>query len=335
MFTSQSLLPYNSFGFNITAGQYAPVAEATQLPLLIRQAAGQPLFVLGGGSNILFTHDPEAVVLHNRILGRSVERETAEEVIVKVGGGENWHEVVQWTLTNNWGGAENLSLIPGTVGAAPIQNIGAYGVELKDLFYGLEAIDLSTGEQLYFAPEACQFGYRHSIFKTELKGKFLISQVFLKLTRRAHRIHDQYGAIRETLNARGIEQPSIQDISRAVISIRESKLPDPKQLGNAGSFFKNPEIDADDFVALQEKFPNLIYYPLPDGRYKLPAGWLIDQCGWRGKRIGPVGCYEHQALVLVNYGGATGTQILDLAAQVMESVLDTFGVYLEPEVNIL
>lgn len=334
MLISQSLLPYNSFGIDVWAERYLALQNEEQLGPIVQNSNG-PFLVLGGGSNILFTEDPDAVVLHNQIAGKEIFKQTEQEVILRIGGGENWHQIVLWTLKNDWGGLENLSLIPGTVGASPIQNIGAYGVELKDVFYGLEALELTTGRSRYFTPEECQFGYRDSIFKRTLKGKMLITRVLFRLSRNHHPLHLAYGAIQETLAAWKIEQPTIQDISRAVVAIRQSKLPDPNVLGNAGSFFKNPEVDANQFNALVKAFPHLVYYPLPEKQYKIPAGWLIDQCGWKGKKVGAVGCYEKQALVLVNYGGATGAEVIEFAAEVVQSVEEKFGIRLETEVNIL
>ncbi|MCB0634338.1 MAG: UDP-N-acetylmuramate dehydrogenase [Saprospiraceae bacterium] len=334
MLIHQSLFSYNSFGIDVHADLFTAVRSIDQLAeILIKHS--QPKMVLGGGSNVLFTHDPESIILHNQILGKEVFRQSDTQIVVRIGGGENWHQVVLWCLENNWGGVENLSLIPGTVGAAPIQNIGAYGVELKDVFFGLDAIDLTTGQSRHFSPNDAQFGYRDSIFKRELKGKLFITHVYFQLSRNNHQINTEYGAIREMLDQLQISQPGIQDVSRAVVAIRRSKLPDPKELGNAGSFFKNPEIDAVAFDRLQAKFPSLVFYALDNNRFKLPAGWLIDQCGWKGKRLGPVGCYEKQALVLVNYGGATGQDVLNLASRIMDSVEERFGIRLEPEVNIL
>lgn len=334
MFSSQSLLTHNSFGIDVRAGQYLAIQSEAQLQRVL-SALDQEVLVLGGGSNLLFTQNPARPLLHNQILGKELLTESEEEVILRIGGGENWHQLVLWTLEKDWGGLENLSLIPGTVGASPIQNIGAYGVELKDVFRGLEAIDLATGASCFFSPEACEFAYRSSIFKTSHKGEFLITRVHFRLSRKNHSINTAYGAIQTTLSEWKIENPSIQDISRAVIAIRQSKLPDPKVLGNAGSFFKNPEIGITQFKTLQQKFPELVYYPLPHDKYKIPAGWLIDQCGWKGKRMGTVGCYEKQALVLVNYGGASGVEVLALAKQIMASVEQKYGIRLEPEVNIV
>ncbi|PHN08396.1 UDP-N-acetylmuramate dehydrogenase [Flavilitoribacter nigricans] len=334
MYKSQSLAEYNSFGIAVEAARYLAITSEEQLKEILPKLE-PPLLVLGGGSNILFTEDPAALILHNRIRGREVVQQSEEDVIVRIGGGEPWHQFVLWTLENNWGGLENLSLIPGTVGASPIQNIGAYGVELKDVFHGLEAIDLQSGETLHFTAEECAFGYRSSVFKTTLKGKVMITRVLFRLSRKDHQINTDYGAIRDTLAEWKIDHPGIQDVSRAVIAIRQSKLPDPKVVGNAGSFFKNPEIEAAQFQELQDRFPNLVYYPLPDGRYKIPAGWLIDQSGWKGQRFGAVGCYDKQALVLVNYGDAKGTEVVELANRIVDSVEEKYGIRLETEVNII
>lgn len=333
-FTSQSLRAYNTFGIDVEARHFVAIQSVEQARQLSAQHT-RPILVLGGGSNILFTRDPEAAVWYNRILGKEIVSSTKHEIRLRVGGGENWHQLVTYTLDHDWGGLENLSLIPGTVGASPIQNIGAYGVELASVFDGLDAIELATGRILHFAPESCEFAYRNSVFKQQLRGQLLITHVYFRLSRKQHTLHTEYGAIRQMLSEWEINEPTIQDISRAVIHIRRSKLPDPEVLGNAGSFFKNPELEADQFLELQHRFPHIVSYPLPDGRAKVPAGWLIDQCGWRGRRIGPVGCYEKQALVLVNYGGAEGTDVLALAQRVMASVEDKFGIHLETEVNIL
>lgn len=330
----QLLSNYNTFGIEVRAEQFLAIRSVSQLSATIKEYP-QAKMVLGGGSNVLFTHDPQQFILYNQLLGKEVIKQTEHEVLVRVGGGEQWHDFVLWCLENGWGGVENLSLIPGTVGAAPIQNIGAYGVELKDVFYELEAVDLTSGKRKTFDAKDCEFGYRDSIFKRALKGRLFITQVCFRLSRKDHHIHTEYGAIREVLAQQKIAQPGIVDVSRAVINIRRSKLPDPKELGNAGSFFKNPEIDEATFQRLQSAFPHLVFYPLEEGRYKLPAGWLIDQCGWKGKRIGPVGCYDKQALVLVNYGGATGQEVLHLAGKIIDSVEERFGIRLEPEVNIL
>lgn len=329
-----SLQAYNTFGIPAKAAAFTKVASVANLQKVLAQKILPP-YILGGGSNMLLANDMEALVIKNNILGRTIIEETAEDVLLAIGGGENWHNLVQWCVSRNYGGIENLSLIPGTVGAAPIQNIGAYGVELKDVFHSLEAVSLETGEVSTFDKQACQFAYRDSIFKRELKGKYCITQVVLRLQKTAHQIHLKYGAIKKMLEEKGIQQPTIQDMSEVIIAIRSSKLPDPAVLGNSGSFFKNPEIERSQFEELQEQFPNIVFYDLPSGKVKIPAGWLIEQCGWKGKRVGETGAYAKQALVLVNYGKATGQEIWQLAMNIVESVKNKFGIELSPEVNVL
>jgi UDP-N-acetylmuramate dehydrogenase len=329
------LAPLHTFGIEAFADQLLTISSKASLQEIIQQGLSKPFYILGGGSNIVFTKDFEGTILQVDIKGKEIIKETSDEVVVKVGAGESWHEFVLWCLENDFGGVENLSLIPGTVGAAPIQNIGAYGVELVDVFDQLEAIDLATAEECVFQKEECQFGYRDSIFKRTLKGKVLITHVYLRLSKQAHQLHTSYGAIQNTLKEWEIETPSIQEISKAVIHIRQSKLPDPKVIGNAGSFFKNPEIGKAQFEQLKEAFPNIVGYPLDNDKVKVPAGWLIDQCGWKGKRMGNVGCYEKQALVMVNYGNAHGYEVKAHAERVMDSVREKFGVSLTPEVNLV
>lgn len=329
-----SLKTYNTFGIDAHAADLLVVESSEQLQELLKKQSAEDFFILGGGSNVLFREDLARPVLLNRIKGKNVVEEDENEVTIAVGGGENWHELVLWTLENNWGGLENLSLIPGTVGAAPIQNIGAYGVELKDVFVGLEAIELSTGEEQVFSAEDCAFGYRDSYFKRTGKGKYFITQVYLTLKKQPQ-VNVSYGAIQDVLLAEGIQNPSIQDVSRAVIQIRSSKLPDPAKIGNGGSFFKNPELGLSIFEQLQANYPQIPHYAAPAGKVKVPAGWLIEQCGWKGQRRGNAGCYEKQALVLVNLGGATGTEIWALAEEIMASVKMKFGIELEVEVNVI
>ncbi len=329
-----SLSAYNSFGLDVKTSHFTHLRQAEELsPLLLHNYA--PIFILGGGSNVLFVHDFQGLVIHNQIEGISVVKDKNGKAVVEAGGGVNWHRLVLWCLDRNLGGIENLSLIPGTAGAAPIQNIGAYGVELKDVFYELEAMELATGKLHRFKHSECQFAYRNSIFKQELKGKLLITRVWLELTSSHHQLNTSYGAISSTLAEQGINKPDIRAVSNAVIQIRTEKLPDPKEIGNAGSFFKNPEIPKEHFDDLQKKFPAVVHYPGSNGQIKVPAGWLIEQCGWKGKRVGNVGCYQHQALVLVNYGGAQGQEIWDLAQRIIQSVDEKFGIKLTPEVNIL
>ena len=334
--TKVSLQEYNSFGIEVSAEILVRIKQVSDAQAIARQFRDKAKFVLGGGSNCLFISNPVSpVLLKNEISGIEIVERDDTFATVKVGGGENWHQLVLWCVEKGLGGIENLSLIPGTVGAAPIQNIGAYGVEIKDVFHRLEAVDLETGEILHFGYEDCQFGYRSSLFKAELKGKVLITSVYLKLRHADHIINTSYGAINGYLAQAGITDPTIKDVSQAVIAIRTSKLPNPKEMGNAGSFFKNPEIPNAQFEVLKAKFPKLVHYPGTNGLIKIPAGWLIDQCGWKGKRYGEVGCYAHQALVIVNYGRATGQEILDHAKRVAESVEETYGIQLAPEVNII
>jgi UDP-N-acetylmuramate dehydrogenase len=291
-----------------------------------------PRIILGGGSNVLFTKDFEGLVLINEIKGINVKHETEDEVIVQVGAGENWHGFVLYAIEKGWGGIENLSLIPGSVGASPMQNIGAYGVEIKDVFFELEAMDIRTGEIKYFDKDACDFGYRESVFKKSAKDQFFITRVTYKLTKRNHKLNTSYGAIEAELEQAGV-QPSIKSISDAVVSIRKSKLPDPKEIGNAGSFFKNPVIEEAQFQKLQKSFPDMVNYPSDSG-VKIAAGWLIDQLGWKGKTFENYGVHKNQALVLVNYGGAEGEQIWDLSQQIIDAVKEKYDIQLEREVNI-
>jgi UDP-N-acetylmuramate dehydrogenase len=328
------LLELNTFGLTAYAEHFADVRSVADLQQAL-QTGIRPLLLLGGGSNLLLTRDLEGLVLKISIPGIEVVEESPETVTVRVGAGENWHQFVLWAVGQGYGGVENLSLIPGTVGAAPVQNIGAYGVELKDVFVELEAVELSSGTLRRFSREACRFGYRDSIFKGPEKGRYCICSVTFRLQKPPHQLNVSYGDIRKTLETNGIQQPGIADVSRAVVHIRSSKLPDPAQIGNCGSFFKNPETSAEVLARIQEKHPEAPHYPLPDGRVKIPAGWLIEQCGWKGKRVGNTGCYAKQALVLVNHGGATGQEVKTLAYDIIASVEQRFGIRLEPEVNIL
>lgn len=329
-----SLQPYNTFGVEARAAYFVKIKSTEHLQNLLTNKI-PPVFILGGGSNLLLTQDIEQLVLKNEIKGVQIDSQSATHAVVKVGGGENWHEFTQWCLKENLGGIENLSLIPGTVGAAPIQNIGAYGVELKDVFIKLEAVELQTGKFVTFTHSDCRFGYRDSIFKNDYKGKYFITHIYLKLTRHQHRIDTSYGAIQQILEQKGITEPTIREVSEAVIAIRSSKLPDPARLGNSGSFFKNPVIPNDQLLELQKNFPGIVSYPVKNDQSKVPAGWLIEQCGWKGRRVGNTGAHKHQALVLVNYGGATGQEILALAREIGKSVEKKFGIKLQTEVNII
>lgn len=332
-----SLKPYNTFGIDVTCASFVKIRTTESLCKYLADNDFQnpeQYLVLGGGSNILFTDRISKTVLYNQIKGLEIERSSGKETIVSAGGGEVWHDFVLWCLKNNLGGIENLSLIPGSVGAAPIQNIGAYGVELKDVFYKLEAIHLRTSERHTFFAEECKFAYRSSIFKAEYKGEFLITKLYLKLNNAQHHINTSYGAIQQRLQDSGILNPNIKDVSNAVIWIRQSKLPDPKILGNSGSFFKNPIIGSDSLNKLKIKFPDIQSFPVGENQCKLAAGWLIEKAGWKGKRVGETGCYKDQALVIVNYGNATGVEVSEHAQRVIASVYEKFGVSLEPEVNI-
>ena len=329
-----SLRPFNTFGIEAEAERYCEIHQISDLQAIARQQGEEPIYILGGGSNVLLTGPVQGRVLHIRIPGRRIESVSGNTAIVSAGAGEHWHDFVQWCLAQSLGGVENLSLIPGSVGASPIQNIGAYGAELKDVFHSLEAVRLSDGELVKMDAADCDFGYRDSFFKREGRGRYAIVKVYFQLTASEHRLRLDYGAIRDTLREMSIADPGIQDVSRAVIQIRQSKLPDPARIGNAGSFFKNPEIEADIWRRLSQLYPGMPHFPLPDGRVKIPAGWLIEQCGWKGFREGDAGCYDQQALVLVNYGQATGQEILALSRRIAASVRERFGIGIEPEVNV-
>ena len=337
-----SLRPYNTFGLDVRARYFARFGSADELRQLLQIPAVQAAdkLVLGGGSNLLFTQDFAGVVLKNEIRGLEIIAEDADDdtALVRAGAGESWHGLVEYALSQELSGLENLSLIPGTVGAAPLQNIGAYGAELRDTFEHLEAVEIATGALRTFGAAACGFGYRESAFKNVLKNRFVVTAVVLRLHRRA-RPNVQYGALQDTLADLGIEgEPTMHDISRAVIHIRRSKLPDPAEIGNAGSFFKNPEVSQHKFDELKARHPTLPGYPVPGG-VKVPAGWLIEQAGWKGLRRGPGagthGVHDRQALVLVHHGGATGHELRLLAEEIIQSVRNQFGIELHPEVNIL
>lgn len=332
-----SLQKLNTFGLNISTKYFAQINTLQNLIEIINN----PIFVntkkliLGGGSNLLFTSNFDGLVLYNQLKGISVIQNNDNYVLIKCGSGEIWHQVVLFALNNNWAGIENLSLIPGTAGAAPIQNIGAYGTDLSETFESLEAIDLHTGNLHTFSKRNCEFDYRNSIFKKNAKNQFFITSITLKLSKIAN-INTSYGDIKQTLQQMGITQtPTIQQVSEAVCSIRRSKLPNPEIIGNCGSFFKNPTILEAQFISLQQQFANMPYYLQPNNTVKIPAGWLIEQCGFKGKKVGNVGCHQQQALVIVNYGNATGTQIYNFAQQVQQAVLNKFEINLQPEVNII
>jgi len=330
-----SLLPYNTMGINVVARSFASFNDADELSQLMEvRGASVPTLILGGGSNILFTKDYDGWVLKNEVKGIQVVAEDDHYVYVKAGAGENWHSFVEYCLHRNLAGVENLSLIPGNVGASPMQNIGAYGVEIKDVFQELEAFHLRDKKIQVFSLNDCDFGYRESVFKRRYRDQFVILSVTYRL-HKTPQFNTSYGAIEQELERMQVQQPTIQAISQAVINIRRSKLPDPKEIGNTGSFFKNPSVPAAFFQGLQGKFPGIVGYTNADGTVKLAAGWLIEQCGWKGVRRGDAGCHARQALVLVNYGHATGKEIYDLSEDILQSVKTKFGVELEREVNIV
>ncbi|WP_375240331.1 UDP-N-acetylmuramate dehydrogenase [Polaribacter sp.] len=328
-----SLKKYNTFGISVNAKRFISVDSVYLLQQILKQE--KDIFLISGGSNMLLTKDIEKLVVHIDFKGISIDREDENNVYLTVNAGENWHEFVLWTIHNDFGGIENLSLIPGNVGTCPIQNIGAYGVEVKDVITKVEALEIETGKLVSFSNEVCDFGYRNSIFKNEEKGKYIIVAVSFKLTKNKHTLNTSYGAIETELEAKNIVSPSLQDVSNAVIAIRKSKLPDPKEIGNSGSFFKNPVISKDQFLELQKENPNIPNYPVSDTEIKVPAGWLVEQSGFKGKRFGDVGIHEKQALVLVNYGNASGKEIYLLAQKIQEKVFKSFGISLEIEVNVI
>lgn len=331
-----SLKPYNTFGIDVLAKQFAAFTNISELEELLinpKLQTSNPKLVLGGGSNILLAKNFDGTVLKNEITGIDAAYE-GEHIYVTCGAGENWHKVVMYCVDKGFAGMENLALIPGNVGASPMQNIGAYGVEVKDVFHSLEAYHLHDKTAHTFSLNDCEFGYRESVFKRKYKGQFVITSVTYRLNKKPD-FHISYGAIQQELERMGVQDVSIKAIAEAVINIRSSKLPDPKVIGNAGSFFKNPQIEQVHFEKLQKEFPSLPSFPVDDTHVKVPAGWLIEQCGWKGFRRGDAGCYDKQALVLVNYGAATGTEIFDLSETILQSVKEKFSITLEREVNII
>jgi len=331
-----SLKNLNTFGIEVEAKAFATFENGTDLEeIFADESVNQlPHMILGGGSNLLFTKNYEGLILKNNVRGFACIGEDDNHYYVKAGAGENWHQFVVQCIEKNYAGLENLSLIPGNVGASPMQNIGAYGIEIKDIFESLEAYDLSNGKIVHFSAETCEFGYRESVFKRKFKNQFIILSVTFKLFKNPQ-INVSYGAIENELNQLGIKNPGIADVSQAVINIRNSKLPNPAVLGNAGSFFKNPVVSSDVLEKILSEYPDAPHYPAAGNEVKLAAGWLIEKAGWKGKRVGNCGMHEKQALVLVNYGGATGGEIYDLSTMVLESIKSQFGVELEREVNII
>ncbi|MBY8962442.1 UDP-N-acetylmuramate dehydrogenase [Flavobacterium sp. D11R37] len=333
--TNFNLKEYNTFGITAYAKEFISVETTEELATVLAENKGRKLFILGGGSNMLLTQDIDALVIHINIKGKQITKQQTGYAHVKAMAGENWHEFVLFCIENNLGGLENLSLIPGNVGTTPIQNIGAYGTEIKDTFESCEAMDIETQEIKTFTKEECEFAYRESIFKGRLKDKYIITSVTFRLTTDEHRINTAYGDITDKLIDKGIIVPTIKDVSNAVIAIRQSKLPDPKELGNSGSFFKNPIVPKALFEKIQAEHPLMPYYAVSESQVKVPAGWLIEQSGFKGKRFGDAGVHTKQALVLVNYGNATGKELLELSKKIQETVFEKFGIQIEAEVNII
>lgn len=334
VFPNKSLKEYNTFGIDVKARQFIAVETIDELREVLRKNYASEVFLLGGGSNMLLTRDIDKTVVHLNLKGKKVVKETEDEVLVQAMAGENWHQFVLWCIEQDFGGIENLSLIPGNVGTAPIQNIGAYGVEMKDVFQSCTALHIQTLELRDFNLAECAFGYRESVFKNELKGQYIITSVTFRLTKKQHNLNTSYGTIESYLQENDISEPGVRDVSRAVISIRESKLPNPRELGNSGSFFKNPVVEKSKYEYLKEEFPDIPAYPISETEVKVPAGWLIDRAGFKGYREGDAGVHKNQALVLVNYGNATGTEILELSNKIRKKVDELFGIDLQPEVNI-
>jgi UDP-N-acetylmuramate dehydrogenase len=329
----QSLKNYNTFGIEARAKEFIAVDTIDSLIEVV--ASNKDLFILGGGSNMLLTQDIEKLVVHVDLKGREIIEQNENFVIVKAQAGENWHEFVLWCISQDFGGIENLSLIPGNVGTTPIQNIGAYGVEIKDTLYSCEALNRKTLQIETFTNAQCQFDYRESVFKNELKEQYIITAVLFKLTKKDHAVSTTYGAIEAELSKQNIQNPSLKDISNAVIAIRQSKLPDPKELGNSGSFFKNPIISKEAYEKAKALHPDMPHYVVSKNSVKVPAGWLIEQAGFKGKRFGDVGVHKNQALVLVNYGTATGAELVALSQNIQQTILTQFGIAIEAEVNII
>ncbi len=332
---NKSLKKYNTFGIDCTARFFASINKIEELKEVLNNQIHQNIFVLGGGSNLLFTKDINALVIHINIKGIKIVEEDEHHVLLKVMAGENWPDFVQYCIERDYGGLENLSLIPGNVGTTPIQNIGAYGVELKDVFECCNAISIHDFTEKEFSKKECQFSYRNSIFKNEAKGKYIITNVTFRLTKKNHKKNIDYGAIQQKLFENKIINPSLKDISDTIIAIRQSKLPDPNMMGNSGSFFKNPIIDLVFFKEFIKENPKAPFYKISDSEIKIPAGWLIEKAGFKGKRLGDAGVYNKQALVLVNYGNASGQEILELATIIQKKVKDLFGISIVPEVNVI
>ncbi|MDG2431265.1 UDP-N-acetylmuramate dehydrogenase [Flavobacterium sp.] len=330
-----SLKNYNSFGIDVKAKQFIAVHSIPELITVLEENQTAKKFFLGGGSNMLLTKDIDALVIHVDLKGKKIVEENDSFVWIECQAGENWHEFVLWAIDQDFGGLENMSLIPGNVGTTPVQNIGAYGTEIKDTMVSCSTISIKDQTIRSFTNADCHFGYRESVFKNEYKDQFIISSVVFKLTKKNHKINTSYGDITGELSKKGNSNPNLKDVSDTVIAIRKSKLPDPKELGNSGSFFKNPIVLKKDFDPIHQKFPEMKYYEISDTAVKVPAGWLIEQAGFKGKRFGDAGVHKNQALVLVNYGNATGQEILEVAKDIQNTVFEKFGIHIEAEVNVI
>jgi UDP-N-acetylmuramate dehydrogenase len=330
-----SLKKYNTFGIEAKAKQFVSVHSITELKSVLENHKSSRKFILGGGSNMLLTQDIDALVIHVDIKGKKIIKEDDNFVWIESQAGENWHEFVLWTIDHDFGGLENMSLIPGNVGTTPVQNIGAYGAEIKDTFVSCNAMNKLTFEMKTFTNVDCKFGYRESVFKNEIKDQYIITSVVFKLTKHNHKISVDYGDIKAELAKNNIVNPTIKDVSNAVIVIRNSKLPNPKELGNSGSFFKNPIISKEQFLKVQANFPDVKFFEVSATQVKVPAGWLIEHAGLKGYRKDDAGVHKNQALVLVNYGNATGQDILNLSKYVQKTVFDKYGIAIEAEVNVI
>ena len=330
-----SLKKHNTFGIEAKAKQFVAVHSVQDLKTILQENKTQQKFILGGGSNMLLTKDIDALVIHIDLKGKKIIVENDDFVWVESQAGESWHEFVLWTIDQNFGGLENMSLIPGNVGTTPVQNIGAYGTEIKDTFVSCGAMTIESQEMKTFTKDECHFGYRESVFKNEAKNQYIITSVVFKLTKTNHKINTSYGDISSELAKNNIINPTLKDVSNAVIAIRQSKLPDPKELGNSGSFFKNPILLKSDFEKIHQQFPEMKYFDISETEVKVPAGWLIEQAGFKGKRFGDAGIHKNQALVLVNYGNATGQEILNVSKDIQETIFKTFGIHIEAEVNVI
>lgn len=330
------LLKLNTFGVDVKAKYFTSINTINELIELTKTNVFKnlALLILGGGSNILFTKDFDGLVILNNIKGKEIIDQNQQSIFLKIGAGENWHELVMYCVDNGWGGIENLSLIPGNTGTAPMQNIGAYGVEIKETFIELEALEISSGKIVKFNNSDCEFGYRESVFKNKMKNQYIILNITLELKKNPV-LNINYGDVKAILESQNIKNPTIREVSNAIISIRQSKLPDPKKIGNSGSFFKNPIVSLNQLELIKKKYPNVVNYEINENEFKIAAGWLIERAGWKGKKFNNYGVHEKQALVLVNYGLANGMEIFELSEKIILDIKDKFGITLEREVNII